>query len=146
MVVAASLALGGCGGDGDAPSATEYEASVVNTRDRVDFALAQIQQAQSPDDFLARLEEAGSLIDEAAADFEDTGAPERFEDESERLARHLGELSAALAGTATQAREVGFEDLLAGASGLNFESWDRTNATLRDLQRQGVDVQPLQRH
>lgn len=130
----------------DPASAAEYEAAVVNTRDRADFALASIQEAQSEEEFLDRLDEAGTLIEDAAGDLDDVVAPARFEDESERLVRRLSQLSADLRGTAAQAREAGFEDLLSGAAGLNFASWDAVNAILAQLRKQGVQVEPLGRH
>ena len=134
------------GGDDASPSVKDYQASVVNTRDRVDFALGQLPEARSEDDFLARLDEAGSLIKEAADDFDDAGSPTRFEDASEELVRHLRQLSADVRGTAAQVRDIGFDKLLAGASGLNFPSWDKANATLAELREQGVDVKPIGRH
>jgi len=144
--VIVAVAIAGRGGDESEPSAKEYEASVVNARDRVDFALSEIQQAQSEDDFLDRLDDAGNLVEEAADDLDDAGSPTRFEDESERLVRHLHQLSTDLQGTAAQTREVGFKNLLAGAVGLNFASWDKANATLAELREQGVQVQPIGRH
>lgn len=146
VLVAVTVTVTGCGGSDDSPSVEEYRASVVETRDRVDSALARIQQATSEDDFLDRLEDTGTIIEDAADDFDDTGAPARFEDESERLVRHLQQLSEDLRGTADQARDLGFEKLLAGAVGLNFASWDKVNATLGELREQGVQVQPLRRH
>lgn len=141
-----AASLFGCAGGGGSPSAAEYEAAIVDTRDRVDSALARIPQAQSEDDFLDRLDEAGEVIEAEAGDLDDVGAPERFEDENERLIRHLRQLGAALHGTAEQARVTGFDKLLSGASGLNFESWDKVNAIFRTLRQQGVEVRPLARH
>ena len=136
----------GCAGGGSTPSAAEYEESVVDTRNRVDSAMARIPLAESEEDFLDRLDAAGEDVEAAAGDFDDTGAPDRFEDESERLVLYLRQLSAALHGTAGQARDTGFDKLLSGAAGLNFESWDKVNAVLADLREQGVEVEPLARH
>lgn len=146
--VASLLAAGlvACGGGGDSISVDDYEASIVDTRNRADQALARIQQAKSEDDFLDRLDEAGELIEDAAVDLRDEGAPARFEDETERLVRHLRELAEGLRGTAEQARAIGFDQLLTGAAGLNFEGWDKVNAILRTLRQQGIDVRPLERH
>jgi len=144
--VIVAVAFAARGGDEGAPTVQEYKASVVNTRDRVDFALSQLPAAQSEEDFLARLDGAGGLIEEAIDDFDDAGAPPRFEEESERLVRHLRQLAADLQGTAAQARDVGFERLLGGARGLNFPSWDKANATLAELRRQGIAVKPIARH
>jgi hypothetical protein len=143
--VLAATVLGCSGGDGS-PSTAEYETSVVDTRDRVDSALATLPLAESEEDFLDRLDQAGTTIEAAAGDLNDADSPARFEDENERLVRNLRQLAAALRGTAGQARELGYDKLLAGAAGLNFDSWDRVNAILRALRQQGVEVQPLARH
>ena len=140
-----ALSLAGCGGS-DEPTAKEYQAAVVETRDRADAAMAQIQEAKSEQDFLDRLDEAAKQIDAAAKDFDDKGSPKRFEDESARLVRHLRKLAAALHGTASEARDLGFDTLLTGAKGLNFESWDAVNAVFADLRQQGIEVKPLARH
>lgn len=144
--ILAAATLLGCARDEGAPTAEEYKASVVDTRDRVDLALAGIQEAKSESDFLDRLDAAGTVIDDAAGDLKAVGSPARFEDENARLVRHLRQLAAALQGTAGQARELGYDTLLTGASGLNFESWDAVNAVLGDLRQQGIQVQPLVRH
>lgn len=148
VIVAAGVVMGviGCGGGGDSVSTEEYESSVVNTRDRVDFALGRIAQSQSEDELLERMDESAALIDDAAGQLADVTPPDQFEDGNERLVRELRQLSADIQGTADQAREVGFEDLLSGGPGLSFESWDRVNATLAELSEQGIDVQPLGRH
>lgn len=135
----------GCGGS-ETLSVKDYQVAVVDARDRADSAMGLMSQATSEEDFLARLDEAGSQIDAAAGDFKDKDSPKRFEDESARLVRHLRKLAAALHGTAGEARDLGFDKLLTGAAGLNFESWDAVNAVLADLRRQGIEVQPLARH
>ena len=144
-VVLAAVAVG-CSGGGDASSTEDYEASVIETRNRVDSALARIPQAESEEDFLDRLDEAGAISKDAAGELEDTATPEQFEDESKKLVRYLLQLSASLEGTADQARQLGYDKFLLGASGLNFESWDKVNAVFADLREQGVEVQPLARH
>lgn len=143
--VAAAIAVGGCGGGGE-PSRQEYQASVVKTRDEVDAALAQIQQATSEDDFLDRLEAAGARIDDAAGSLDDAGAPTPLEEENKKLVRALRGLGSELEATAGQVRDLGFETLLGGAAGLNFESWDTVNTILGRLRKQGIAVQPLERH
>jgi hypothetical protein len=141
----AATALG-CAGGGGSSSTGEYETSVVDARDRVDSALANLPLAESEEDFIDRLDQAGTIIEDAAGELNDTDTPAKFEDENERLVSNLRQLSASLSGTADQARDLGYDKLLAGASGLNFESWDRVNAILRTLRQQGVEVQPLARH
>jgi hypothetical protein len=49
-------------------------------------------------------------------------------------------------GTAEQLRDPAFNDLLMGAEGLNFDSWDKINAVLAEMKAKGVVVQPLARH
>ena len=66
-------------------------------------------------------------------------------DQHERLVDQLGQLAADIQGTADQARVPGFEDILPGSQGLNFESWDEINAILAELRRQGIEVEPLAR-
>ena len=136
----------GCAGGGDSSSTEDYKASVVDARDRVDSALAGITQAESEQDFLDRLDQAGAIAKDAADELDDTKPPSEFADETTRLTRHLRELAASLEGTADQARDLGFDQFLAGASGLNFDSWDKVNAVFADLRRQGVEVEPLARH
>jgi hypothetical protein len=64
----------------------------------------------------------------------------------ERLVEQLGALSNDVQGTADQARVPGFEQILLGAQGLNFESWDKINAEFVAMKAQGVVVPPLSRH
>jgi hypothetical protein len=150
VAVAAAVAIGVAaftlGGGDDAASSEDYELTVVNTRDRTDFALSRLSRAQSLEELLERMDEAAAAVDSAAGDLEGAGVPDTFEDETERLVEQLRMLATDVQGTADQARVPGFEDILSGAAGLNFESWDRINAILTELRRQGIEVQPLARH
>ena len=125
VVVAAAVAIGvvalTLGGGEDSASSEDYELTVVNTRDRTDFALGQLSRAQSLEELLERMDETAAAVDSAAGDLEGAGVPDRFEDETERLVEQLG------------------------AAGLDFESWDKINAILAELRKQGIDVQPLAR-
>jgi hypothetical protein len=142
-VAVVGLALGGS----DGPTSQEdYQAAVVNARDRTDFALGRLSRAQSVDELLERMDEAAATVRGAAGELDDQGAPEGLEDETDRLVRQLNTLAEDVQGTADQARVPGFEQILFGAGGLNFESWDRINAILVELREQGVVVEPLQRH
>lgn len=145
VALAVAAMAAGCGGGG-AMSKADYAAKVRNTRDRVDFALARITQAQSHDELLDRMTEAATFIDRAADDLDKAGAAKGFEDETKTLVAALRQLSTDLAATAEQAREPGFQDLLSGATGLSFESWTRANRALQRLRQEGIDVQPLARH
>ena len=142
-VAVVGLALGGSGGT---TSVAEYETAVVNSRDRIDFALGRLSRAQSVEELLERMDEAAAAIDGAAGDLDDEGSPDAFEDETEDLVRLLHTLADDVEGTADQARVPGFENLLFGAGGLNFESWDKINAIFAKLREQGIAVQPLTRH
>lgn len=148
VVAAAAIAIVGialAGGDSTAVSKSEYEAKVVNARDRVDFALERVSKAQSLDEFLERMDEAAALTKDVAGDLDGLGAPERYEQEHERLVKHVRQLSADVQGTADQVRTPGI-DILQGAKGLNFDSWDKINTVLGELRQKGIDVQPLARH
>ncbi len=149
VAVAAIVAIAavGCGfgGDDSATSQSEYQVVVVNSRDRVEFALARLPKAQTLEEFLTRMDEAADTIDDTAGDLDDLGAPDDLADQHERLVDQLGQLAADIQGTADQARVPGFEDILQGAAGLNFESWDEINAILAELRRQGIEVEPLAR-
>ena len=144
--VVAIAAVGcGLGGGDDATSQEDYQAAVVNSRDRVEFALARLPKAQTLEEFLERMDEAAETIDDTAGDLDDVGAPSDLVDPHERLVGQLGQLASDIQGTADQARVPGFEDILQGAQGLNFESWDKINAILAELRRQGIEVEPLAR-
>ncbi len=143
---ALAVAVSACGGESQAVSRADYAASVRAIRDRVDFALARITQAQSLDEFLDRMEEAAALIEEAADDLASEGSAQGFERDTRDLAAALRQLSVDLKATASQVREPGFQDLLASARGLSFESWTRANRIIERLRRRGIQVPPLARH
>jgi hypothetical protein len=143
-VLLASFAPG-CGGDSE-PTPDEYERAVVEARDRTDFALARITRSKSMDELVIRLGEAGDAITAAADDLDDTGAPEVFVDENAKLVRSLRALGNDVGVTADQVEEPGFENLLLGARGLNFESWDKVNLALAGLIGEGVRVELLATH
>ena len=141
-IAVVGLALGG---DDGPTSQDEYQVVVVNSRDRVAFALGRLSKAQTLDEFLTRMDEAADTIDDTAGDLDDAGAPSDLADSQERLVEQLRQLADDIQGTADQARTPGFEDILQGAQGLNFESWDEINAILAELRRQGIEVDPLAR-
>jgi hypothetical protein len=142
-VVLAGLALGG---SNDPSTTQDYQAAVVQARDRVDFALGRLSKAQSFDELLTRMDEAAASIRGAADELDGKTPPEALADEHETLVEELGKLSDDVQGTADQARVPGFELILNGAAGLNFESWDTINAVFVKMKAQGVGVQPLSRH
>jgi hypothetical protein len=145
LLFAAIAVVSGCGGGGSA-SAQELERSVVSTRDRADSALARITQAQSEDELLERMREAAAAIGAAADELEGDGAPADYEAEVAELADSLRQLAVDLEATAEQIGEAGFEDLLTGAEGVSFESWNRVNLALARLNGKGIAVAQLRRH
>ena len=138
--VLAAVALAGCGGGG--PSRSEFEESIQDTRNRVAVAVQRVTESRSKEQMLDRLDEASDTIDAAAADLEEAGAAEGFEDESDRLVKSLDQLAADLEGIAAEFRQPAFADVLLHTRALRFESWTRANRILRDLRRQGIDVEP----
>jgi hypothetical protein len=142
-VVLAGLALGG----GESQSSTaEYQVAAVQARDRVDFALGRLSKAQSIDELLERMDEAAAAIDDAAGELDGQTPPDTLVEQHDELVRQIGLLADDVQGTADQARVPGFENILLGAAGLNFEPWDKINAALIAMKADGVVVEPLSRH
>ena len=146
ILVLATLAVGAAGcGDSKTVTKDEYHASVVNARDRTDYALAEVTRQKTKDAFLSQMDTSADLIDGAANDFDSAGSAPGFEDESAALVKQLHQLAADLAGTAEQIRTPGYEGLL-DSKGLSFQSWIDINKTFGSLTKQGIAVQPLGRH
>jgi hypothetical protein len=144
--VLAALALAGCGSS-ESVSVEDYAESVVSTRDRVDFALAQITVGQGTfEELVDRMENAADLIDAAADDFDDAGAAQGFDDETEKLVAAFHELAAGLAGTAHDASQPGQEGLLTGTNALQFPGWIKANRVLASLDEQGISVEEIGSH
>jgi hypothetical protein len=131
-----------CAGDDDS-SLEDYEASVVETRNAVDDALANISEAQSRKDFLNRMEQAAVLISRAADDLDDAEVAEGFEEETTNLTAALRSLSTDLEQTAAQFRVT---PELFNSEGLAFEGWTEANRILRDLKKQDIEVEPIANH
>ena len=148
IVLLAALALpaAACSGGGDggeaAPTIEEYEAAVVNTRDRADFALARITKAGSQEELLDRMDEAAVSIEAAASDLEDKGSPEVFEEETKELTDSLHQLAVDLEAVAHDVRN----QIVEAPQALNFESWDQANLALAALIGDGIDVKLIERH
>jgi hypothetical protein len=140
----AALAVGvtGCGGD-DSSELEDYEASVVDTRNRVELAFSNIAEAQSRADFSKRMEEASVRIDRAADDLGEAEVAEGFEDETDKLTRALRRLADDLEATAEQFR---LTPELFNTAGLNFEGWTTANQVFASLSKQGIQVRPLDKH
>jgi hypothetical protein len=147
-ITAAAVAIGvsACGGS-STTSKADYAESVVNTRDRVDYALAQITVGKGTvKDLIGRMETAADRIDEAANDLDDASVAPGFEEQTTQLVAALHALAAGLAGTASDASQPGMEGLLTGSNALQFPGWVKANRILADLQRQGIDVDQIGSH
>lgn len=147
IVLLAALALpaaacSGGGGEAAAPTMEEYEAAVVNTRDRADFALARITKAGSQEELLDRMDEAAVSIEAAASDLEDKGSPEVFEEETKELTDSLHQLAVDLEAVAHDVRN----QIVEAPQALNFESWDQANLALAALIGDGINVKLIERH
>jgi hypothetical protein len=139
------LAAAGCGGGGTS-SPADYAEAVVLNRDRADFVLTRITRAQSRDELLNRMEEASVVIDKAASDLEDKGAPDEYEPEASNLVKQLRQLSVDIEATAEQAQQPGFESLITDPhlQGLSFDSWTKMNKALAGLAGKGITVTVIQ--
>jgi hypothetical protein len=145
LLAAAVFLVSGCGGgDNSPPPLTEFQEAVVIARDRVDFALARIPKAKSLDEYTNRMEEASVVIEDAADDLDKLGPAEDFEDETKRLTSALHQLSVDYESSAEQIRLT--PELIAGAAGLSFDSWDKANLALAAMAGKGIDVSVLQPH
>ena len=127
-------------------SRADYQASVVSARDRVDFALARITRSQSIEELIERVDEASAVVGKTASDLDDTGVAEGFEPTNEKLVNTLRAFSTELSSTAEQFRDPTFGDALGGITSLSFPQWDKTNKVLAELEKQGIQVEQLERH
>jgi hypothetical protein len=141
VAVAVTL-LGGSGPS----SRADYQASVVNARDRVDFALVRITKSQSTDELIQRIDEASVVIGDTASDLDDAGVAEGFETLNTRLLRTLRSFSDELAATSEQFSDPTFGPAITGITSLSFPQWNALNKILAQLKEQGLQVQQLPRH
>ncbi len=133
-------------GDDATASRADYQASVVNARDRVDFALVRITRSQSIEELIERIDEAAAVVGKTASDLDDAGVAEGFEPAHEQLVTSMRALSDEMASTAEQFRDPTFGSALGGISSLSFPQWEKVNAALADLEEQGLQVEQLPRH
>jgi hypothetical protein len=147
-VVAAAVVIVGVVvlGDDGTTSRQEYQAAVVNARDRVDFAYGRIARSQSIEELIDRLDEASVVVGDTASDLDDKGAPSELEDENDQLVKALRAFSDVLAGSAAQFRDPTFAGALQGLNSLSFPEWDKVNVVLAKLNEQGIEVEQLARH
>jgi hypothetical protein len=139
-------AAAGCGGGSTTASPADYAEAVVLNRDRVDFALTRITRSASVEELLNRMEEASTVIDKAASDLDDKGAPDEYQPEAGNLVKQMRQLSVDIEATAEQAQEPGFEGLITNPhlQGLSFDSWTKMNKALAGLAGKGIQVRVIQ--
>ena len=147
LASAAAVALVGVAlGGGGSSSRDEYEATVVDARNEVEFALSQISEAQSLELLLSRLDEAALVLDRIATDLDQAAVADGFEEEHDELVAALGALSSEVSGTAATMRDPNFAAALPNLTSLSFKQWNVVNRVLGDLKKRGIDVEPLGRH
>jgi ABC-type transporter Mla subunit MlaD len=149
VVAVAAVAIAGIAFGGEStPSATraEYQASVVDVRDRVDIAMLRITQSTSIEQLIERIAQASTAVGAAAADLGDAGVADGYGDETEDLVRTLQAFSDELANTSEQFEDPTFEPNLTNINSLGFQGWDKVNEDLAELRSQGIRVPLLQRH
>lgn len=142
LTLACAVLVAGCGGD--EPSKQDFARQLVAARNDADAGLAQIVQATSWDDFLARMKIAAVEVRGAAGDVRTSDAPGDLEDERDLLAERLIALSDEIIST-VETFEA-FPDQAQATKALNFEQWNSVQASLAGLRREGVDVPALERH
>ena len=142
LVLVSALLLGACGGD--EPSQAEFATAMVAARNDADAGLAQIVQASSWEDLMARMKVAAVEVRGAAGDVRKVDAPDDLEDERDLLAERLVALSDEIIST-VETFEA-FPDQASSTRALNFEQWNTVQASLASLRRAGIKVQALERH
>jgi hypothetical protein len=133
-------------GDDATASRADYQATVVNARDRVDFALVRVTRSQSADELIERLDEAAAVIGDTASKLDEAGVAEGFEEQNDKLVKTMRSFSDELAGTAAQFRDPSFAPTLSAITSLSFPQWDALNRQLAALEEQGIQVDQLPRH
>jgi hypothetical protein len=144
VALTAALAAGAaaCGGD-DSSEREDYQETVVDTRNRVELAFANIAEAQTRADFSKRMEEASVAIQRAVDDLNEAEIADGFEDETAKLTTALRGLARDLKATAEQFR---ITPELFNTAGLNFDGWTQANRVFVSLDKQGIEVRPLGKH
>jgi hypothetical protein len=135
------LLVAACGGEA---SEEEFQADMVDARNRVDDALEQVTNATSVQDLLARLRIAAAEVRSASTDVSEADAPDELQDEERALATTLRAFSDEIAATVATLEEL--EGAAAETRGLDFDGWVATQKRLEELRKAGIDVPNLQRH
>src|SRR5215211_3815615 len=143
LAVLAAVLAAGCGGS----SRDDFESSVVDSRNTVDGALTHItDNPSSKEELLNRMEQAGITIDKAADGLDEEKPPDGLEADRDKLVRAYRQLAVDVSTAAEELRKPEFQNLVQGAQGLSFESFNQANGVLVKLRKQGIDVEPLGRH
>jgi hypothetical protein len=137
-----ALLVGGCGGGG--ASKEEFQADMVAARDRVDEGLAQVTNATSVEDLLARLRIAAAEVRSAAQDVNEADAPDDLDDEQRALTNTLRAFSEEIVSTVTTLETL--KGAAAETRGLDFDGWNAVQARLAALRKAGIQVPALERH
>jgi hypothetical protein len=134
------VVLAACGGGA---SKDAFAQDVIAARNDADAGLAQIVNANSWDDLLARLKVAAVELRGAASDVRTADAPSDLKDERDLLAERLLALSDEIISTVET-----FESFpqAQATQALNFEQWNQVQASLASLRREGIKVPALERH
>ncbi len=141
-LVSALLLLAGCGGS--EASKDDFARDVIAARNDADAGLAQIVQATSFDDLVARMKIAAVEVRAASGDVRTSEAPGELEDERDLLAERLIALSDEIISTVETFEAI--PDQAQATKALNFEQWNTVQASLASLRREGIDVPALERH
>jgi hypothetical protein len=153
--LAAAVALAALGGGllamtaggSDVATKAETQQAVSTARNRVDFAFQHMARSDDLDELLVRMSEASGMIGDAASDLGELRAPDPYAPQVAKLARALAQLSVDLDATAADLKRPELlQSLLTGARGISFESWDRANAAIKELNRLGLEVEELERY
>jgi hypothetical protein len=128
------------GGGKDTTTQAEYQATVVNARNRIDYALERIAESQSIDELTNRLDEAGALIDDAAGDLDDAAVADGFEGDNVKLVTTLRSYSNALSSTAATLRDPDPGTVAVRIQQPELSAVEHVNRILAKMKRQGVDV------
>jgi len=143
LALLSAVLLAGCGGGSDA-SKEDFAGAMVSARNDADAGLAQIVQASSWEELMARMKVAAVQVRGAAGDVRKTDAPSGLEDERDLLADRLIALSDEIIST-VETFEA-FPDQAQATRALNFEQWNTVQASLASLRREGIKVRALERH
>jgi hypothetical protein len=141
LAVAVTL-LAGCGGS--SASKEDFQADMVEARNRVDEGLEQVTNATSVEDLLARLRIAAAEVRSAAQDVDEAEAPDGLDDEKRRFETTLRTFSDEIVSTVTTLETL--EGAAAETRGIDFDGWNQVQKNLQELRKQGIQVPPLERH